>query len=397
MSSLTRRSPRCLALALAALGLVPVGGEAWARKRKRDKQAAEAIDHIALAARLVRDGHFDRAESVLQQVDQTQEGIDLARLHTLIGLVKLKKEEWKPARDAFRAALAAKSQEKVVHLFLAQAYFGLEQYKEALAALAQAGPALTDQPDVFLMRARAHWKLGQQQATFDALDQGIRRLPETGKLLRAKVFYLVDLGLHAEAATAGQAYLARPEVGPDDYVAIGEALRQARQLDQARAILEQAKIRFPGNPRLLIQLAQVYLVEERFLPAAMLFEEAARHDERYRAEAAELYRRAGRLELALALNAGVADQKDKVKQRLSILLRMEQFESIPALEPRLSRLGLLEKEEIKYALAYSYYRTGAFDHAERHLKDLRDAGLFEKATQLRKAMASCRKEGWECF
>ena len=64
--------------------------------------------------------------------------------------------------------------------------------------------------------------------------------------------------------------------------------------------------------------------------------------------------------------------------------------------PKLSRLGLLSDENIRYALAYAYYKTGRFERAEEQLKPIQDPQLFESALQLRKAMAACREAGWEC-
>ena len=66
----------------------------------------------------------------------------------------------------------------------------------------------------------------------------------------------------------------------------------------------------------------------------MLLERVARTEPKYVVEAAELFRRSGRLERALFLNKRIADQKAKIKQRLQILLELERFEMIVAMEAR---------------------------------------------------------------
>lgn len=194
----------------------------------------------------------------------------------------------------------------------------------------------------------------------------------------------------------GQQYLSREDVTADDYVAVGEGLRRSKQFERAREILESAHLRFPESEKLLVLLAHVYLDEERPLVAAMLFEEASRLDPKYALEAAELYLRAERYERALTLNGRVLDQAAKMKQRLSILLELERYESITAMAPRLSRLGMLEDDNVRYALAYGYFKNGELESAERHLRFIRDSRLFDSAMQLRRAMDACRKAGWEC-
>lgn len=384
------------AVALAGVALPVAAPEVAHAKKKKKVAEEEQVDHIALAARMLKDDHYDRAEAILKQVDLKQEGVDLPRFHMLMGLVKLKREDLGGARDSFVASVKAGQQEKVVHLFLAQTYFGLKDFRAALEQLDRAGRDLTDKPEVYGMRANAHWQLEEPLKAMAALDQGLKRFPDEEKLSRMKVFYLIEMGLFQAAVDEGMSYLARPNAGSEDFVAVGEALKRAREYERARLILERARLQFPDDPLLTAQLAHAYLEAERPVTAAILFENASRFDEKYRVDAAEMYRKAGRSELALWLNSAVVEQEAKIKQRLSILLGQENFEAVVAMEPRLSRLGLLADENVRYALAYAHYSVGDFAAAERQLKLLRDPQLFEKATQLRKAMAACKEAGWEC-
>jgi hypothetical protein len=115
-----------------------------------------------------------------------------------------------------------------------------------------------------------------------------------------------------------------------------------------------------------------------------------------RADAAELYRKAGEPYRALRLNALIEDQPRKLRQRLGILVDLERFEEVSALGPRLSRLGLLGDEALRYALAYAAFRTGQFDAADEALRGIGDPELFGKATALRQAMDACRADPEAC-
>src|SRR5690606_28897619 len=122
-----------------------------------------------------------------------------------------------------------------------------------------------------------------------------------------------------------------------DFVAIAEALRRSKQLNEARLIMEHARLRFPSDTEASLLLASIYHDLGRPLTAAMLYELAAHGDGKYSFEAAELYKESGRLSRALSLNARILDPQKKLKQRLAILLQMERFEMLAAMEPSLSR------------------------------------------------------------
>jgi hypothetical protein len=96
------------------------------------------------------------------------------------------------------------------------------------------------------------------------------------------------------------------------------------------------------------------------------------------------------------MNARVGDQVSKTKQRLSLLVDSEDFEAVSALEPKLSRLGLLSDQSVRYAVAYAAFKTGQFTRAEQHLRQVTQPELLDSALQLRKAIENCREAGWEC-
>lgn len=371
-------------------------------KSKKDKEAdeeanEEEIDYISLAAKLIKDGHHDRAATVLDEVDESQEGLDLVRYHTLRGVVGLQLKLYSQARESFLKAVKAGQTDKAVHLYLAQAYYGEKDYASVVKQLDLAGAEGKKSVPLYQMRAQANWEIKEYDRAIAALTEGAQKFPDDSELLRVKLFRLVELGLYQEALRLGSAFLSRETVTVDDYLAIGQALRQGKQFKEARNILQTARLKYPDSIDTTLQLAHTYIDDRRPLLAAMLYEDAARLEPKHTLETAELYKQAGRLDRALFVNAQVSDQKAKMKQRLSILLELERFEQIAAMHDRLSRLGLLADQNIRYALAYSDFKVGNFKSSESHLKQIHDANLYEAALQLRKAMEDCRSAGWECY
>lgn len=378
-------------VALAVLMALAVVGPLAARA------ADDEVDHLALAAVLIGDGHYERARNTLAAVDPAEDDIDAMRYHTLDGLIALHLEELDRAVEAFGQALSAGDPPDVIHLYRAQALFGLERYREVLTAIDEARAETVHLPSVFLMRAQCHWHLGEFDRAWQVLVEGGQRFPDQGgEFTRRQVLLLVDQGLFQQAAELGRARLSGGGADVEDAIAMGQALREAGRHDEALAVLEAARLGAPGDVRLLRVLAHAWLDRGGVLPAADLMREAARLDPELRVEAAELYRRAGRLLQALGLNAEVVDQPRKLKQRLAILIDMGRFRQAAGMAESLERNGLLEDESIRYALAYALFKSGRFDQAQVHLGLIEDAELFRKATELRTAMARCADEPWRC-
>jgi len=377
-------------IALLLLCLIPA---AHAEPKEKGK-----VDHLALAALLLKDGHLDRAAGVLAELGPRPklEGAKLARFHTLSGVVAYRRRDHAAAVAQLGRALRAGARGETLHLLLARSHFALGQLRPAIEALGRAGAGARRWPGAFLLEAQCHWRLGDRVRAWGALQRGSRLHPKNDELARQRVLLLVDMGLYRRAAEEGERFLARPGVTPGDFVAFAEALRRGRQVWRAILLLEQGGLRFPKGRGVLLQLARAYLDAGKPLAAGRLLHRAALADPRLLVEAAELYRRAGQLLQALHLNAQVPDQKPKVRQRLGLLIELERFEEAAALEPRLARLGLLDDQKIIYALAYAHYRAGDHGHAEAWLKRIREPGLFDRAAELRRAMAACAAQGWTC-
>lgn len=363
--------------------------------RAADNKAA-STDFIELAAVMLRDGHHDRALLALQSVDLSNKKTDLARFYTLQGLAYLGLNDLEAARDSLQQAIKNGQQDRSIFIYLAQAYFGLKDYRNTVNAISKAGDLVNKDAMLISLKAESYWHLQQPDAAINALNDGQRAFPSDFRFLKRKVFYLVELGLYQEAVRLGREFLQRSKASAADYVAFGNALRLSREFQEAIKILEIARLQYPYDELVAKLLAHTYLDQGQFNSAAFILEQAALLNPALQSEAAEVYRRAGRFHKALTMNESILDQKVKLKQRLSILLALRQFERAANMESSLYRSGLLEDQSVRYALAYALFSTRRFAEVNKHLDHLKDAELFRKATELRRLMEACKTEPWQC-
>lgn len=208
------------------------------------------------------------------------------------------------------------------------------------------------------------------------------------------MFYFVELGLYQEAIRLGREYLQRSKASAADYVAFGNALRLSREYQEALNILEIARLQFPHDEMVAKLLAHTYLDQGKLNSAAFILEQAALLNPVLQAEVTEIYRRAGRFHKALTLNESIADQKVKLKQRLSILLALRQFERAANMESSLSGCWKIRMCVMRWLLCCS--PAAVFPEANKHLDHLKNAELFRKGTELRRLMEICKTEPWQC-
>ncbi len=367
------------------------------------------VNYLDLAALMLRDGNLDRALGALDQVDiqaeqlanaeldkDDEDRFDSGRYWALRGTVHQRRNEPELARDAFNQAIDAGRTDASIYLSIAQISFSLQDYEAALTAIERAGSEVERIASVYHLKAQANWLLEQHPQALAVLDQASQIFPEDNSFQRRKVFFLIELGLYQEAAVLGEQYLQSTTGSADDYIAIGNALRQSGQVHEALGFLEAAQIKYPQNVTIKKVLAHTYIDQGSLHIAADIINEAAIIDPALLPEAAELYRRAGQIYRALSLNSEIADQQAKLKQRLAIFIELNRYEQAGAMENDLRRLGLLDNEDVRYALAFALFKSGQFDKAEQHLALLTRTDLFRKAIEVRRAMEECADNVWKC-
>lgn len=354
-------------------------------------------DRLALAGLLIEDGHAARASAVLAQIDLSAEGLDRGKYWLLRGLAESEQQLWSMAAQSLSRAAGVSPPEPRHLLLWSRAHYQAEEYSAALEPLGRGGAGLDSLLDTHLLRTACFLRLKNTPEAWRAVVRGLGYFPRSIELIRQQVVLLSELRLFEAAGEAIALLLAHEASTAEDALVAAEAVRSGGEPDRAAEILEQARLRFGPSRSLDTQLARAHLEAGRVLAAATIVGRAAQTIDRDLAiDAAELHRRAGRLQLALSFNASVGDQAAKTRQRLALLVELERFEEAAALAPRLSRLGLLADDTLLYALAYSELRTGDHAAAEALLGKIRGPELFEKVAELKRVIDRCGAAEWSC-
>ncbi len=361
-----------------------------------EKSKSDDVDHVALAALLMKDGHYARAAETLNEADTTQKDFDFVLYYTIKGLIFTKQQLFSAANEQFYKAIESGQTEPTIYLYIAQNNFKLHDYKGTIEALEKAGDVAAQKPQLLALRAECHWKLDEKAAALDTLALAQKKFPEYYAVYKQRFNYYVELELYQSALEDATFYLAHEKPNAKTYLSFIGALRKSGATNKATILAEEGNLRFLDNAEMTVMLAHLYLDQEMVQAAANLFDEASIEDEKYTKEASEMLRRAREFTLALYKNGQLTDTKEKYKQRIAIYLEFGEYERVVATASALERSGLLEDENIRYALAYSYYMTSDFEKSESQLKELSRPDLFEKATELRKNMEKCQNNSWEC-
>lgn len=395
------------------------------------------VDHLAVATVMIYDGRLDKAEAELSLVDTSANNFDAARYYTISGVLDSKKgayenaienyiraireteagmfgfqEETKKQKylfsigqadeDKIDAPVADKEtikKEKLekLHLYLAQAYYKVKNYTDTVKHLDLAGARGEDRSSLFALRAECHWQLKHFGDAIHALDRGLDLFPDDAALLQQKYYYFADLGLYQAAIECARKYMKTIDAIDKEYIILAQLLLEADQPDEAIKILETAKAAFPKSANVDMLLGHAYMKKNMNYTAAELFKDGAYLDKKYLKDAVEIHRRIKDYAHAIYLNAQMNDPVEKLKQKVAIYLDRGEFEKVIGLHDDLERYSILEDDNMRYAIAYSYYMAKDFSNAEYHIKQIKMNTLFVKGTVILRNIERCRQNITECF
>lgn len=410
---------------LLLAGLVLTASSTAARAPRHGAKERAEPDLVAIAAVLLEGGDAARAISLLQGIAPDDERIDRIRLGSVLGLAALEVQDYALARSAFSSAIdeserrRAKADEqrgasrtaqrdaaratpaesganelRTLHGHLALATFALGDCEATLEALQASGVWATERVAGFAMRAECLQRGGQPAAALEVLRAGQARHAPAAELWEREFELLCSLSLFQELRVRADAWL--PQQSEEEALRLLAQLSAAGAHDVAIELGERMRWLHGATPRISAALAHAYAARGAPLSAAQLFEDAARRAPEHVLAASSLYRSAGWLTFAELLSARAEDSAGKVRQRFGLLLEQQRFDEANALRGRLQREGLLEDDEIRYALAYSLYQSRALADARSTLRGITRPSLFRQAAELASAIEACEQEGWQC-
>ncbi len=357
---------------------------------------AEAIDYVALGSTLVKDGYIQRAKTVLDKVDLSKENFDYATFYTLKGIVYQKTSYPVISNIFFDAAIERGQTNKAIHLYKARNYWQKLDYQNVISSLDQAESETLNNPQMMVIKAEAYKQLNQMTSAWSVLDAGIERHPDFSRFYSQKFYYLLELGFYQAAQEYANQYLAVESYSAKEYLAIAYAYRENNQFDQAAVLLEQGMMKYPDDKKILELLGQVYIDQEKYVNAALVFDWASIRYPEFASKAATLFLKSKDPIRSLQLNRRIAKQDEKFRQRVGIDIHLEDYESMAAKTEALKRYDLLKDENILYALGFAYFKNRDYDQATALLKQLTDAELFAKASYLFQQIEVCQNDPFAC-
>ncbi len=344
---------------------------------------SDRADRVDIAARLVADGLYDRAAIVLSEIDEPRKA-DRGRFYTLQGLVALETGNPQAAVDALSTAieLDPDTVEPVTWVTLGAAYEQLDRPQDALDTVQRGEPAVLDLPAAWHLKSRALSALERPEDAYATALQGCQRFPSHQGLVEERFTQLIALGLTHEVALTAPDALWAAHAEENTWLKLTRGLLDAGAPIDAQILGEAVRLTFLDSPRPRVALATACMATESWRCAGTMLDEAAAFDAQYAVQAAESFRRAGDLARALYLNGRVNDPAEKARQRLGLLLELRAFAEASALDARLTRLGLVDEDQVAYALAYAHATVGNHARAETLITRLTDPSFVRLGTTL---------------
>lgn len=351
---------------------------------------------IVLVYRLVQDGNYDRARAVLDGVDseRVNEEEEAAKYYAALGLVFLHEKNYAEAIEALHLAIAeiAKGKSgppaKRLWMFIGQAHIQSMQHEQAIQALQNADE---QQLLTHLLRAEGLIYLTRYSKLWTALDDAVKRFPESPELIAYRIRLLLSLGLWHQAQQQAAIYVTM-DIESSDVIRLAFFFRQAGDGEGTLLLLRHGRMRF-DDTLLWKNAAAVALENQQYFEAGECLQVLSEQDPNLALQAAEAYRKAGSLSRALLLNQMASDSQEKLRQRLGVLVEKKQFERAIALAPRVQRTGLDEDDSVRYALSYARFQVGLYESAGKLLNGISDPMIFKQSIELRKAINRCLDEG----
>lgn len=356
--------------------------------------AQEDIDYLKLSQILIKDGHYNRAEKTLDKLNE-KEVENLALFYSLQGMLFLHKDQYEKSLKKFNKSLAQGLKEKEIYLYMAESYLKLGQLSEAQSTLEKLGLEDKQKLPYHLVKAEIFWLQGARQETWQILISAQSKGLSLNVINKKKFYYLIKEGLYQSAFSIAFVMIENQDLFLD-VLAMASQLRVHKQYKLSLKLLQHLKILRPGHETVALEMAQNYLALKNPFSAALILEQAAHINPSLAYEAVEILRQVGKNYRARFLSLLITDPSLRLKQQLALYLAEDDYFSLTFMVPQLQRYKMLEDQKIRYAVAYSFFKTGHFKKSANYLSTIDQDGLFEKSIELKKEIINCQQEKWAC-
>ena len=356
-------------------------------------QEESDVDQIALASILVKDGNYSRAERVLKKI--SSEDSRKALKESLWGMVELHKKNYKDSILRFNKSIELGIKSKEVYIYLSEAYLQIKDINKASASLEKVDKGSKEKLPYHLLKSEIYWQKNEKVLAWKILNQALKKKLSKNVIYKKKFKYFMKEKLYFSAYELAFEFFKNKGLW-SDVLAMASQLRVNKQYEQSLKILQALSFVEPRNENIALEMTQNYLALGDNFSGALILEEAARVNNDLAFEASELLRQEGKSYRSKYLNFQTLDPKKRLKQKLSLYIEDDDYHSLKLMIPELKEHHLLEDEELRYAVAYSLFRTGDFKKSEEYLKLIARDDLFEKSLKLRDEISKCKIEKWAC-
>lgn len=361
--------------------------------------AQEDVDLLDLAAMLLQNKNFVRAEATLRKI-QDPNDVETDRFYLLKGILAQKQNRIEESLSLLDLAYKSDLNEKYKVLYLetyAKSLLLNKDYDASLKMLEQNQKILENRPLYYQVKSEALMKKDDYSKGWDELNVGIYKFPSHLGLFKQRWFYLFSSQLFEASKDYLFANISKLNLSGIDLIKHAYLYRGQKQLKTAAELGEMARMIDPANEDIGKELARIYIEKGEIFSAATVFEDLARFKPALIADASELWRKAGYLAHSERLALKIPELDKAVKQKMTLALQTQNFARISSLAQLVDRGELRKDEDVVYTLAYSFFMLGDFDSAERYLTNITRKDLLTKSLSLRKTMEECSKEIGACL
>lgn len=353
---------------------------------------AQPLDILGEGRKLLKSKDFSSLQSLLGTADMSFfNKVERDEINLLKAQVSVYFKRFDLARTQLDQVVQQNNDQ---HAFTSsQALLGLGQYQRALAKFQMVSPSfVSSEPNAYLVASLIFHRLNQLEKAWAAIIKGPANLP----YLKQKLSLMVELKLYSQASKLA---LQITQKYPDDLNSLYYLLTTLIENDlndSALKLLLSAELQGVQSEKIYLAMAKLFFQKEMRLNAAWALERAGMYKNSYLAEASELYLQLGKPEKAKYLNAQIKDRKLKIKRSIAHLVEKSQFPLIVAQEESLILNNLLTDDQIRYALAYSFFRVGQLKKADVHLNGIKNDAVVKKIIALKTAIKECKEEASKC-